>query len=365
MLAFECFEQRWRFPKAYHLFYEYFFKAAVGDTRWKQSLKENRPFGNTNTEAFALMILKNNYHAWMVQASSEYNFEDQYGLEMEERKKDNEGEEEDDFDSSLEITKKSILDEVLPNMEYYMNHQAQSEPEMNDVGNGIGVVPANSNNGGDQDHDDSDDDNNTHGEDWHMGTASSWTFVVPQDPARYLKGWKFTKLCLRRARKKITNSDIEKYASGVEDLQRLNTTAGQEADNAVATPTTTERRNSSRTALLLGLGGPIDDTRVDAVVERRVTNPHVKKRRKLLKELKEFTKKGDDKNVKQRGWTCEGYNYHLALMRRIKNEETEDKQFVKLYREIAEQIAVMMTELAQQNKQTKSLPDRDEVWELE
>jgi len=117
MLAFECFEERWEFPKAYHLFYYLFYKAAVGDKRWKASLEENKPFGNSNTEAFALMLLKNNYHAWMARASTEFNFENQYEIEREERKH---RADDDDYESSVESTKKSILDVFLPNFEYYL-----------------------------------------------------------------------------------------------------------------------------------------------------------------------------------------------------------------------------------------------------
>jgi len=347
MLAYECFEQRWRFPKAYHLFYEYFYKAAVGDKRWKESLEEKKPFANANTEAFALMILKNNYHAWMVQAASEYDFENQYSIEMEERKNDDrDQEEEDDFDSSLDVTKKSILDEILYDMEYYMNDEAQGG------------------NGGDNQ---SDDENNTHGQDWHMGASSSWTIVTHKDPGRYLKAWKFTKMCLQRVRKNISESDLKRYASGVEDLQRLETTTGHLADGAVVvTPTTTQRLNNSRRALMVGLlGGNVGDANVDALVERRVTTPQVRKRRKILKDLKCFTKKGDDKNVKQRGWTCEGYNYQVGLMRQIKEDEATDQQFVDLYRGLAENITTLMAEIDKQNKQAKNLPDRNEVWELE
>ncbi len=62
-------KQRLDNPKAYFVFYEYFYKAAVGETRWKETLEktndEEQRFGNDSTEAFAHILLYNNYDAWL------------------------------------------------------------------------------------------------------------------------------------------------------------------------------------------------------------------------------------------------------------------------------------------------------------
>ena len=62
-----------RTPKAYYIFYEYFYKAAVGDKIWKQCLLNGEDrIGNGNTEAFALLLLINNYKAWMYEDRKEH-----------------------------------------------------------------------------------------------------------------------------------------------------------------------------------------------------------------------------------------------------------------------------------------------------
>ena len=152
MLALECFEDRWNIPKAYHLFYDQFFKAAVGDRRWKKNIEEDESLGNANTEAFALMILKNNYHAWLAQAYSEFTFENQYNMELQERKRRQEQGNDNTDEEDEEFVGTSILDEILPNFHYYKNDQPpRVEPKnkkkkrnhcevAEDAGAGIGVI---------------------------------------------------------------------------------------------------------------------------------------------------------------------------------------------------------------------------------
>jgi hypothetical protein len=66
MLSLESFEQRLENPKAYYVFYEYFYKAAVGEVRWKECMdSSDERIGNDTTEAFALLTLANNCKAWL------------------------------------------------------------------------------------------------------------------------------------------------------------------------------------------------------------------------------------------------------------------------------------------------------------
>ena len=57
-------------PNVYFLFYEYFFKPSVGDVRWKRACMEvndkNDLLGSVQAEAFAMIVLKNNYFAWLL-----------------------------------------------------------------------------------------------------------------------------------------------------------------------------------------------------------------------------------------------------------------------------------------------------------
>jgi hypothetical protein len=66
MLSLESIEQRLENPKAYYVFYQFFYKAAVGEIRWKECMDslETR-IGNDTTEAFALLLFANNYKAWL------------------------------------------------------------------------------------------------------------------------------------------------------------------------------------------------------------------------------------------------------------------------------------------------------------
>lgn len=60
-------------PKAYYLFYEYFYKSAIGETTWKECVEDDtKRVGNVTTEAFALLLLSNNYKAWMYEAKQDY-----------------------------------------------------------------------------------------------------------------------------------------------------------------------------------------------------------------------------------------------------------------------------------------------------
>jgi hypothetical protein len=56
---------RLKLPKVNFIFYEYFFKAVVGDSIWKQRFTENKRLGTNVSEAFAHVIIENNYFAWL------------------------------------------------------------------------------------------------------------------------------------------------------------------------------------------------------------------------------------------------------------------------------------------------------------
>ena len=77
MLSLESIEQRLDNPKAYFMFYEFFYKAAVGECRWKECMGDGTSrIGNDTTEAFALLLFSNNYKAWL------YEEKDQHGTKL-------------------------------------------------------------------------------------------------------------------------------------------------------------------------------------------------------------------------------------------------------------------------------------------
>jgi hypothetical protein len=64
--SMESLKRRWKDPKAQCIFYMNFYTAVVGETRWKESLsKEDGRIGSNTMEAFALLVLENNYKAWL------------------------------------------------------------------------------------------------------------------------------------------------------------------------------------------------------------------------------------------------------------------------------------------------------------
>jgi len=380
MLAFECFDQRWVFPKAYHLFYETFFKASVGDKSWKERLEQGKPFGNSNTEAFALMVLKNNYIAWMAQASAEFEFKNQYAMELERRRNKKQQEEDmdgdtddddpiegndpiDDEDMEMETVSKSILEEVLPKMQYYQTPREQQGPKKQSRRSKHTTSPDE-----DGSRTDEDDAGTSDGQDLCLN-YSPWTIVTSDgEPNLYMKALAYNRTNLAMARHRISGSDLKEYESAVERLKGLEPQVQERGrqEPAENTLSAKQKRHGSRTALLMGIdkGTEAASTR-EAVQElRKRSSVHEKKRRKILKDLKRFTKKGDVRNVKQKGWSTEGYKYHENLTQSILNAEDLDKPFVDLFRRLALKIEMKMAEIAHPNKKDRYTPDRKTVWQL-
>jgi hypothetical protein len=66
MLSLESMERQLENPKAYYVFYQFFYKAAVGEVQWKECMDSSEAcMGNDMTEAFGLLLFPNNYKAWL------------------------------------------------------------------------------------------------------------------------------------------------------------------------------------------------------------------------------------------------------------------------------------------------------------
>jgi len=74
--SLEAFEEGINLPLLYMIFYDYFFRSSVGDTAWKKSILETEdptePLAPEQGEAFAMLLLRNNYFAWLWEAKSQY-----------------------------------------------------------------------------------------------------------------------------------------------------------------------------------------------------------------------------------------------------------------------------------------------------
>ena len=73
MPSIESFQKRLDNPKVYYIFYDYFFKAVMGEKRWKRDLEQNNRLGTSVAEAFAHALIKNNYFAWLFEYKSASN----------------------------------------------------------------------------------------------------------------------------------------------------------------------------------------------------------------------------------------------------------------------------------------------------
>lgn len=92
--ALEAFEEMLENPTTYYIFYDYFLRAAVGEEEWKKmngrpkrkttkkqsstaatnevASLENKRLASSLDEAFALIVLRNNYFAWLLKAKEQH-----------------------------------------------------------------------------------------------------------------------------------------------------------------------------------------------------------------------------------------------------------------------------------------------------
>jgi len=82
--SLESFSMRWKLPKIHFLFYENFYRPAIGDTVWKRRITENRRFGTMIAEAYASASLRNQYFAWLYEYKADnphINLRTEYDLQ--------------------------------------------------------------------------------------------------------------------------------------------------------------------------------------------------------------------------------------------------------------------------------------------
>jgi len=69
--SLESFGRRSTLPKVCYLFYDNFFKGVVGEGAWNRCFAESR-MGTSTQEALSLVILRNNYFAWLYEYKLKY-----------------------------------------------------------------------------------------------------------------------------------------------------------------------------------------------------------------------------------------------------------------------------------------------------
>ena len=111
LLSLESIEKRLSNPKAYYIFYIFFYKAAVGEARWKECLEmEEGRIGNNNTEAFALLLFSNNFKAWL------YEEKERHGDALM-----------TEYDTTPTSSKKSIVDSLLQDLEIVLRQPTTAD----------------------------------------------------------------------------------------------------------------------------------------------------------------------------------------------------------------------------------------------
>ena len=114
--SIESFQMRLLLPKVYYIFYEYFFKAVIGEGTWKRCFTGNKRFGTNILEAYAHAIIKNNYFAWLYDYKSKHpasTLQTEYDLAVQKSyKSDDDDEEQEDDDDAEEPTFCGDLDKV-------------------------------------------------------------------------------------------------------------------------------------------------------------------------------------------------------------------------------------------------------------
>ena len=68
--SLEISEMRVKIPVVYIIFYDYFLKPSVGDARWIKICMDKRSgsLGGVHSESFVMILLRNNYFAWLLEA---------------------------------------------------------------------------------------------------------------------------------------------------------------------------------------------------------------------------------------------------------------------------------------------------------
>ena len=83
----ERFQDRLANPALHIVFYDFMLRPIIGDTRWKESLSKDKRMGTACAEAFAHMLLKNNYDAWYADYKSKNSLgtlKSEYEVEIDE-----------------------------------------------------------------------------------------------------------------------------------------------------------------------------------------------------------------------------------------------------------------------------------------
>jgi hypothetical protein len=256
-------------PKAYCIFYMYFYTAAVGEVRWKECLsKEEGRIGSNTMEAFALLVLVNNYKAWLY-----------------EEKKTHQANLWTEYDSPPSHGKPSIVDKILDGVQFNLGVGTRSSSVIYD--------------------------------------KTDTTFKkLEKERVEWLEAFCTTDPCLQ------TNDGVLKKAS---------------------TDTSDESREAE---------GEADE-------DLFVLKEKAKKKRKLTRELREFTGVPSQGERRHKGWSDEGMKAFEKYVETIRKDVEQSKYVAweKAYREVMEKLGHTKKDDEDPLQQARYKPNLSVVYE--
>jgi hypothetical protein len=243
--SIESIGRRLEDPKTYFIFYMYFYPAVVGETRWKECIsKQDGRIGSNTMEAFALLVLVNNYKAWLY-----------------EEKKSHQNNLWTEYDSPPSLGKPSVVDKLLDGIQFDL---VQRE-------------------------------------------ATSATVIYDKENDTY---------------KKLEKERVEWLESFCQTEHCVQT------NNDVLMKATAETRDRS-----IDTDAASDD---DLILLKEMT----KKKRKLTRQLREFTGVASQGKKKHKGWSDEGMVTFENYVKAIRKDVEQDKYVAweKAYRDVIEKL---------------------------
>jgi hypothetical protein len=265
--SIESIKRRFKDPKAYCIFYMYFYTAAMGETRWKECLSnEEGRIGSNTMEAFALLVLVNNYKAWLYDEKKLH----QNNLLTE-------------YDCPPSYGKHSIVDKILDGVQFNLAREASPT-----------VIY------------DKDDRNYK---------------KLEKERVEWLEAFYKTDPCLQ------TNNDVLKKA--------LTNTGADDSGNKAAEE------------------------------DHFVQKERAKKKRKLTRELREFTGVPSEGARKAKGWSDEGMVAFENYVRAIRKDAEEDKYIAweKGYRDVMKRLGHSKKDEEEPLQRARYQPNLGVVWE--
>jgi hypothetical protein len=258
-------------PKAYCIFYMYFYTAAVGEVRWKECLsKEEGRIGSNTMEAFALLVLVNNYKAWLY-----------------EEKKTHQANLLTEYDSPPSRGKPSIVDKILDGVQFNLGAGTRSPSVIYD--------------------------------------KTDTTFKkLENERVEWLEDFCTTDPCLQ------TNDGVLKKAS---------------------TDSTSDESNEAE---------------AEAEDDKFILKERAKKRRKLTRELREFTGGVQSQGErKHKGWSDEGMQAFEQYVETIR-KDVEQRKYVaweKAYRDVMGRLGLTKKDVEDPLQQARYKPNLSVVYE--